>query len=40
MVREAAAEGCEHAGRPAPVKSQSDGERLASKAFTKRTAQD
>lgn len=38
-VREAAAEAGEHAGRPVPIKSQSDGERPASKASTKRTAQ-
>ncbi|MGE0333978.1 MAG: phasin family protein [Gammaproteobacteria bacterium] len=39
MVRGSAAEAGEHAGRPVPIKSQSDGERPASKASTKRTAQ-
>lgn len=38
-VREAAAEAGEPAGRPVPIKSHSDGERPASKASTKRTAQ-
>ncbi len=37
-VHEAAVEAGEHTGRPVPIEAQSDGARLASKAYTKRTA--